>query len=143
MIYVDSNIFIVAVLDKTARGNISRKCLGLVDHGKTDAITSSLTMDELMWTLIKHGKKHLVTEVVHSIYESRLMVVPVSSQAPLKACEFLERFELSPRDAIHAAVIKENNLNDILSEDRHFDNVSWLKRYSPKSFIEVFGGTSH
>lgn len=140
MIYVDSNIFILGALDKTARGGTARKCLELIDEGKVDAITSSLTMDELMWILIKHGKKHRVIEAIYGIYESRIKVVPVSSQAPLKACEFLTKFDLNPRDAIHAAVIKESNLNEILSDDKHFDKVDWLERHSTKGFIKDFGG---
>jgi predicted nucleic acid-binding protein len=137
MIYIDANVFIFAALDTTSRGKAARGCLKLVDDGVVEAVTSSLTLDEIMWTLIKSGRKRLIKPVISSIYESKVGVVGVSSQAPLKACDFVD-LGLSPRDGIHTAVARENHINEMLSEDKHFDKIKWLKRYSVSSFLKDF-----
>ncbi|MDA4136806.1 MAG: type II toxin-antitoxin system VapC family toxin [Thaumarchaeota archaeon] len=39
---------------------------------------------------------------------------------------------ISPYDCVHAAVMKRNGLDEIVSADMEFDKVPWLKRIDPK-----------
>ena len=57
-----------------------------------------------------------------------LDVVEVSSTAPLLALDFIERYDLKPRDAFHASVMKENNSEAIVSDDEDFDRIDWIER---------------
>lgn len=41
------------------------------------------------------------------------------------ALRYIDENELKPRDAIHAATMEVIGLNEILSEDGHFDRVGW------------------
>lgn len=136
MIYIDSNVLVYAVVDFGAKGKAAREVMRLIDDGALEAMTSALTMDELMWVFLKSGRKDSMRRAVAGFYESLLRVVPVSSQAPLGACALVEECGLGPRDALHAAVMKENRVTEILSEDRHFDRVKWLKRRSLRGLLD-------
>jgi len=139
MVYVDSNILVISLMDLSQRGDAARGIMRLIENGSFEAITSALTLDEVMWTFIKSGRKDRLTDAISGFYETGLRIVPVSSQAPLKACGIIDECGLDPRDAIHAAVMRENHVTEILSEDKHFDKVGWIKRYSIEGFIKKFG----
>jgi predicted nucleic acid-binding protein len=139
MVYIDANVFVLSLMDHSAKGEAAREFMGLVSRQGFDAVTSSLTMDEVMWVFIKSGRKDSLTKAVRGFYESGMRFLPVSSQAPLKACGIMDEYHLRPRDAIHLAVMKENGIGEILSEDKHFDKVSWVNRYSVKEFVGKFG----
>lgn len=133
--YIDANVLVMSVLDGTRKGSEARMCLRLIDEGAVEALTSALTLDEFMWGLIKANRRDLITNTLYRLYESRIKILPVSSQAPLKACSVMDQFGLDPRDAIHAAVMRENHLTEIISEDKHFDKIAWVKRYSIAEFL--------
>jgi predicted nucleic acid-binding protein len=44
--------------------------------------------------------------------------------------------KISPYDCAHAAIMKRNGLSTIVSADKEFDRVNWLKRIDPKSMQE-------
>jgi len=82
-----------------------------------------------MWVLIRAGKKHLVRTGVEGVYATpNLDVLPVSPTIPLTALDLLERYDLRPRDAFHAAIMKENKLTEIVTDDNDFDRIEWMKR---------------
>jgi len=129
MLYLDANFFIFALLDRTDKGVEARSLQQRIVEGKERAVTSSLTLDEIMWVLIKGGKQHLLRTAVEGIYSMpNLDVVEVSSTAPLLALDFIERYDLKPRDAFHASVMRENNVETIASDDEDFDRIEWIKR---------------
>jgi len=52
----------------------------------------------------------------------------VSSIIPMVALDFIENYNLKPRDAFHMAIMKELNLTSIVSDDIDFDRVKKIKR---------------
>ncbi|KPV61527.1 MAG: tRNA(fMet)-specific endonuclease VapC [Candidatus Bathyarchaeota archaeon BA1] len=129
MLYLDANFFIFALLDRTDRGVEARRLQQTIVEGKERAITSSLALDEVMWVLIKGKKRHLLRAAIEGIYSTpNLDVVEVSSTAPLLALGFIEKYDLKLRDAFHIAVIRENEMETIISDDEDFDRIEWIKR---------------
>lgn len=130
MLYLDANFFIFALLDRTNRGLEARKLQQKIVDGSEEAITSSLALDEIMWVLIRGERKHLLRTVIEGIYSTpNLDVVQVSSTAPLLALDLIERYELKPRDALHLAVMRENRVESIVSDDADFDRIEWVDRF--------------
>ncbi|MFQ5712179.1 MAG: type II toxin-antitoxin system VapC family toxin [Candidatus Geothermarchaeales archaeon] len=126
--YLDSNLFVFALLDKTRRGDDTRKFLGEL-HEKQRAITSSLTFDEIMWVLIKNRKKHLLRTAIEGIYSIvNLEIVGVSPLIPILALELMEKYDIMPRDAFHAAVMQIKNEKEIVTDDKDFDRIDGIKR---------------
>ncbi|MEM2897494.1 MAG: type II toxin-antitoxin system VapC family toxin [Candidatus Bathyarchaeia archaeon] len=128
MIYLDANFFIIYNFDQTKKGENARKILGEIIAGKK-AITSSLALDEVMWVIIKNKQEEALRETIEDIYAVlNLTVKEVDPDVPLEALDFIEKYDLKPRDAFHAAIMKSFDAKEIVSDDPHFDRVEWIKR---------------
>jgi len=54
-----------------------------------------------------------------------------------RAFELFERYKakgLPPRDLIHAAVMINNGLTQVISADKHFDAIKEIKRVRPELY---------
>jgi len=128
MLYLDANFFIFALLDTTEKGRRAREIHRSIANGR-GAVTSPLAIDEVMWVLIRAGKKHLLRTAVEDVYTTQnLDVVAIPPTTPLTALNLIEQYDLKPRDALHAAIMKENKLTQIVTDDKDFDRVEWIKR---------------
>ncbi len=126
--YLDANFFVIYNFDRTAKGDRARRIQGQIVAGE-QAVTSSLALAEIMWVLIKNMKAELLRETVEDIYALRnLEVREVPGSIPLDALDIIEKYRLRPRDAFHAALMKEFGLDEIVSDDSDFDKIEWIKR---------------
>lgn len=95
----------------------------------TKAITRALTLDEVMWVLIKNRRSESIRDKVEDIYAMpNLTVKEVPASAPLDVLNLTNNFQLKPRDAFHASVMKANGVTEIVSDDPDFDRVKGIKR---------------
>ena len=129
MMYLDANFFIFALLDQTKKGDNARTILKDILNGNKITITSCLAIDEVMWIIIKTGKKGLLRNTVEDIYNfQNLEVREVPSLTPIYALEFIEKYNLKPRDAFHAAIMKQFHVDSIVSDDSDFDRIKDIRR---------------
>ena len=129
MIYLDANFFIFALLDQTRKGERAREIRKEIINGKSVAVTSVLTLDEIMWVLLKNKKQNLLRKAIEDIYSTpNLEVKEVSATVALKALDLIEISHLKPRDAFHAAIMKNLQLTQIVSDDSDFDKIQGIKR---------------
>ncbi len=138
MYYFDANVFIYAVYETGPIGMAARKIIKLLEENKFSAITSTLTLDEVIFSLrkvigysdaINHG------ENIFKIFN--LKIVPVIPEDIMSAF-VLMKHGLKPRDAIHAAVAVGHGVFTIVSEDRDFDKYKDLSRLSFSEFLKKF-----
>ena len=128
MMYMDANVFIFAAISPTRQGDRARELLTKVFQG-THAITSVLAVDEVMWGLIRNKKPELVRQITEEIYKIRnLKVTGIPASTPLRALDLMEKHKLRPRDALHAAVMEELDIDEIVSDDADFDKIPNVKR---------------
>ncbi len=128
MIYLDANFFIFSNFDTGTKGDNARKILSDVIGGK-DAVTSALSLDEVMWVLTKNNRKETIRSVIEEVYSvPNLSVKDVPSTTPLRALDFMEKYGLRPRDAFHTAMMDSLKIEEIVSDDKDFDEVGWIKR---------------
>ena len=138
-VYLDANFFIFSLLDRTEVGECARKIYQKIVDGKLDTATSSLTFDEVMWVLIKAGKRHLIKDAVNDIYQTQnLAILPVSISVPSNAVGLITD-GLNPRDAFHVAVMMENKIKTIISDDREFEKVEGVRCFNFWDFLEEIG----
>jgi len=129
MLYLDANFFIFALLDITEKGSRAREIHRSISMGRERAATSPLAIDELMWVLVRAGKEHLLRTAVEGVYATPILdVLAIPSTTPLTALNLIEKYDLKPRDAFHAATMKENKFVRIVTDDKDFDRVEWIKR---------------
>jgi hypothetical protein len=134
MVYVDSNIFIFALLADDQNAARSRSLLNRIATNEISASTSTLTWDEIVWSVRKFlgiedallaGKKFLEFPF--------LTFLDVGEPILRKAQELMQRYRLKPRDAIHVAAALSRGIKEIISEDKNLDVVRELKRRGLRS----------
>ncbi|MHB1493594.1 MAG: type II toxin-antitoxin system VapC family toxin [Thermoplasmataceae archaeon] len=137
MIYIDSNVFIYAVLNTEFIGNEARSILSQVQKGQIKASTSALTFDELIWIIKKERSRNdslLAGEAFLNM--SGLKLVEVNTNVLAGAIAIMKKYSLDPRDSIHAASAIIEKAEVMISEDKDFDKIREIKRRSIVSYRE-------
>jgi uncharacterized protein len=130
--FVDSNIFFYAkIMDRRYGESCSAIVRGIAEH-RIDAVISSLILLEVSNALRKYGRAKDVAPEVRAISTLGIETYPMDASDVREAAELFEQVEINPYDCLHAAVMKRYNLTQIISADREFDKLSWLRRIDPE-----------
>lgn len=130
MRYLDANVFVYTALYE---GPLAEKAIALLRRivvGDEKAVTATLTLDEVVHVIRKHGAQEAALEEGHRILAMpNLRVLPVGPETIRAALRLMERVpQLRPRDAIHAATAIEAGVFTIVSDDQDFDRIPELSR---------------
>lgn len=131
MKYLDANVFIYLALSPSSETKVvhAKNLLEAVIEGNTEAATSSLTWDELVWAVKKiAGIGAAKAEGKKFIMLPKLKILNVNEETLNVAQWVIDNHRIAPRDAIHAACCIENGITEIVSDDTDFDVVKLLKR---------------
>ncbi|HDH09521.1 MAG TPA: PIN domain-containing protein [Chloroflexi bacterium] len=64
-------------------------------------------------------------------------VLPVTVAEIKKTAELAQEYPLlTPRDWLHLAVMLNNGITEIISADRHFDDIEGITRLDPREFVQ-------
>jgi len=138
MHYFDSNVFIYARLDKGKSGENARNILRLLEENKISAITSSLTLDEVVFIIKRNLNYSDAINYGESIFKiPNLDIVPVSGGDILLSFDIMRK-DMGPRDAIHAAVAINHGVYTVVSEDRDFKKINNIKCLSFDNLLKMF-----
>ena len=109
-----------------------RRILSALEEEGHDYLMDSETLQEILYVFDRRGHRSKGVEKVTDLLSALRDVVPIGATEIAVATRLLdEHSALSPRDAIHAAVVTVHSLEGIVSADRAFDNVEGLRRYDP------------
>ena len=129
MLYLDSNVFVYATLNNEELGDRARLLLSRVQQGKERAATSALTFDELVYVVKKHRSREDATSAGEAFLNfPNLKLVAVNGELLALALNLIRKYQLDPRDAIHAATALTAKAKTVVSTDAHFDRIKELKR---------------
>ena len=90
-----------------------------------------------MYVYHRRQRPDLAVEVVSRILRMPLTVLPVGRiEMELATAIYHEKqaVGLPPRDAIHAAVMRQNGIRRMISTDPHFDLLDDLERVDPRNY---------
>lgn len=129
MHYLDSNMVIYASGDTGVKGEWCRSVISMIEIGTISACTSYLTYDEFFYKIKKefsHEDALKLSEVLLNI--SNLKFIPVDRDVIVSAQQLLTEYLINPRDALHAATASFAGCGNVISEDRDFNQFSFIKR---------------
>ena len=106
--------------------------MGKIEKGEFGAVISTLVVVELANALRKHGLSDEVEDVVDAVFSLDIRIFEVDSIDVRTAASIFDEVRVSPYDCVHAAVMKKAGIVDIISADRDFDKIEWIKRRDPK-----------
>jgi len=131
--FVDSNIFFYAKIMDKEYGEACARIMNMIVKGDFKAATSSLAIIELANALRKYGLSNEVTEVVNAVFSLDIQILQVDPLDVRYAIEIFDRFNISPYDCTHAAIMKKAETDKIITADKDFEKIMWIKRIDPKN----------
>lgn len=141
MIYLDSNIFLFALLydEKVFSEAFYAKDLLKGIIGKNiQACTSVLTWDEVVYVVRKKsGLRESVLAGEKLLRFPNLKLIGTDLEVLTIAQTLLDNHSVRPRDAIHAATALYCQADYMISEDSDFDKINHCRRLSPEHYLTV------
>ena len=129
MLYLDSNVFLYATLNREEIGNRARNLLKQVQQGKKQACSSALTFDEIVWVVKKYRTQQDAIIAGEAFLNfPNVKLISVTEDLLSFALDLIKKHSLDPRDSIHAASAILNKTEALVSTDEHFDKIRELNR---------------
>ncbi len=126
-IYLDANILIYAVEDLTAVGQKIRTLFSRFDSGELHAVTSELSLAEVLAKPIRDGKQAIQDEYEQFLTNSdALTVMPVTRDVLIRAAQIRAQTSVKLPDAIHAATSLLKGCTTFLTNDQRFAAITSL-----------------
>ncbi|QIW23606.1 PIN domain-containing protein [Sulfolobus sp. S-194] len=126
MIFLDANFLIY--LNLGAHESLKNYYLKLLTS--ESLFIDPLVIDEVVYiSKKKYGVKYCDSiSFLDELVLPYVTLLPITSKEYEKAKEIILKYSLKPSDAFHIAVMINNSISTILSEDREFDRVNEIKR---------------
>jgi len=117
-VYLDANVFIFALEGDPLFGAASATLLRAVEAGTIAAVTSELTLAEVLVKPLKLGRGDLVDRFLAAIGEGPIAVHPLSRAILLRSAEIRAAHGGRLADALDVATAIEAGCERFVSEDR-------------------------
>jgi predicted nucleic acid-binding protein len=130
---LDTNIF---VYSRGRPGPFKEPCARLLtaaaaEPGSMDGDVESL--QELPDVYTRRGQRGFAADMVEEVLVVFSDPLPITRREIEEAADIVKGYRgLTPRDAIHAAVVITYGLEGIVSADRSFDQIAGLMRFDPR-----------
>ena len=125
MIFLDANFLIYL---NSGVSEVKEYYIKLLTY--ESLFSDPLVIDEVIYvSKKKYGVKYCDTiEFLDEIVLKYLTVLPITIKEYERAKEIMRKYSVKPSDAFHIAVMLNNSINVILSEDKDLDKVAEIKR---------------
>lgn len=154
LVFIDSNIFHLYLRGPETIREVCTSFLERIERGEIKGITSVLVLDELAYKLLLRRIEELYEDNPLQVLKNRreaiieaasyvrkgleitlgienLRILSVNYSHLEYFTEFMEKYSLLPRDALHLAVMMDTNCTNIASADKDFDSISIISRWTP------------
>ncbi|MBI3073152.1 MAG: type II toxin-antitoxin system VapC family toxin [Deltaproteobacteria bacterium] len=136
-LFLDANIFLYAIGGESPHRDACRAVLSAVAAGQIDGVTSSEVLQEILHVRSRRLGNADAANAVRAASALVADVLPVTQADVLSACDLLSSTRLGPRDAIHAAVMKNNGIRTLISIDKDFNSLKGIQRIGPKEALST------
>ncbi|MFP3188998.1 MAG: type II toxin-antitoxin system VapC family toxin [Sulfolobaceae archaeon] len=125
MIFLDANFLIYL---NSGVSEVKEYYIKLLTY--ESMFSDPLVIDEVIYvSKKKYGVKYYdIIEFLDEIVLKYLTVLPITIKEYERAKEIMRKYSVKPSDAFHIAVMLNNSINVILSEDKELDKVAEIKR---------------
>lgn len=128
-VFLDSNIPMYVAGGEHPNRMPSIRLLERVRGGEIEGVTSTEVLQEVLYRYTALNRRDLAFEVYDLTVELCAAVLPVTLADTDRARQLLEAIPgVGVRDAIHAAVMLEHEIEQIASFDAGFDAVPGIRR---------------
>ena len=134
--FVDSNIpMYVAGRDHPFKTPCTEFMRG-VARRTIDAVSDVEVLQEILYRYHAIRQPSIGFAVFETLVATIPLIHPVSLEDVLASKAVLARFPgVSPRDAIHVAVMQRTGIRTVVSYDQHFDEIDAVERVTPDALV--------
>lgn len=131
---LDTNIIVYAAGRPDPNRDACRSLLVDVDRNPDRYAIDVELLQELLDVYTRRGQRAFAAQIVRQTLSSFEDPFPVTRREIEEAADLVKGYRrVTPRDAIHAAVVVTYDLEGIVSADRSFDQISEVARFDPRS----------
>ena len=135
-VFLDTNLFLYAAGAQHPLRSPCQAVLKQLGRGALAGATSTEVVQELMYVLCRRGRQNDALRLARNVLALFPNLLPVTRADMALACNILEQAPGIPaRDAVHAATMRNNGLEVIISADRHFDAIGGIRRIDPADAV--------
>ena len=128
-VFVDSNIPMYVAGKQHPLRDPARRFLVRVRSGEVEACTSTEVLQEILYRYVALKRPDLAREIYELFADLCHVILPVTLPDTDRAKDMLAAtMRIGVRDAIHAAVMLNNDGPQIATVDRGFDAIAGVKR---------------
>ncbi len=130
--FLDANIIMYALGSPHPLQKPCRKILEETKSGQWALITDTEVLQEILYRYFSIQRTALAEVAYTALVEICQEILPVTLPDLDRTLDLLKSDPaLTSRDAVHAAVMLNNDLREILSTDAHFDRIPGIRRVDP------------
>ena len=128
-VFIDANIIMYCVGKEHPLKKNCQEIVKKISEGKIEAVTDVEMLQEILYRYWSIGK----LELGYQTYQHVISLIPhiysITLQDLHLSAELLNQYpQLSPRDSIHVAVMKNNQISSIYTADKDFEGIPQIKR---------------
>ena len=133
-VFLDTNIFLYAAGQAHPQRDACAGVLRRVANGTIEATANSEVVQEILHVLVRRGRGEDGVALARHVAALFPDLLPVTAEDMRRACDLIERYpKLSVRDAVHAATMLGNGLEQVISVDEDFDQIREIRRVAPEN----------
>jgi predicted nucleic acid-binding protein len=130
VILIDTNIFMYAAGKESPQKVPCQRFLDRIVSGEGPA---TCTNTEVLQEILQRYRSLKIPEIGFQLFDAvthlGISILSVTDRAMVEARRLLEEYPaLSTRDGVHLGVMREHGIEEVLSYDGGFSEVSWVKR---------------
>jgi len=136
--FVDTNVPMYAAGKAHPYKDACIQILHWIARGELLACTDAEVHQGIFHRYWPIGLLDKALQVSADFLDAVLDVLPVTVAEIKKIAELSQKYpRLTPRDCLHLAVMLNNGITEIISADRHFDDIEGITRLDPKEFAQA------
>lgn len=130
--FIDTNILMYSVGESHPVKKTCLKILQDISEEKITAVTDTEVFQEIAYRYWCQKKWKIAVQVLKDYKLLFFEILPIEKEQLQIYYDLLSEFPfLSPRDAIHVAVMKTHNIEQIVTTDQAFKKLKFLKVTGP------------
>ncbi|MBI5653821.1 MAG: type II toxin-antitoxin system VapC family toxin [Chloroflexi bacterium] len=136
-IFLDTNIFMDAAGTPHAYKDACVRILSDVETGVLTTVVNTETLQELLYRYYHINLADKGLRLCRDILAYPLTILPITESDIRLAIDLFDTHRnagLKPRDALHAATMKNNGIARLISSDKDFDRLDFLTRTDPLAY---------
>ena len=130
--FIDANLIMYSLGGPHPLRTPCKAVLGKIRAGSVFAVTNTEVLQEILYRYFSIQRQAVGELACTSLVEICAEVLPLTLQDTDRALDLLKRTPtLTSRDAVHAATMINNGIQEIYSTDPHFDLIPEIRRIPP------------